>query len=113
MKKFTYEFTASDIKTILATLTVMENVLPTLDLEEMPEEVKLQCLVYGNSASERLVHLEERITRNELSSIHVSLQIADMINQHEVDVDSASVDICKKFVFDIQKLLSILDNYFE
>lgn len=113
MKKFTYQFTASDIKVILATLTVMENVLPTLELEEMPEEVKLQCLVHGNSASERLVHLEERITRNELSAIHVSLQIADMINQHEVDVDPASVDICKKFVFDIQKLLSILDDYFE
>lgn len=113
MKQFTYELSVSDIKTILATLTVMQNTLPDLELDELSEGEKLQCLVYGNSASERLAKCGNKFPHNELSAIHISLQLADMINQHEVDVDSTSTNICKEYMFDINKLLPIFDRYFE
>ena len=35
MNKFTYQLTVSDIKTILATLTIMSEILPYPELEEL------------------------------------------------------------------------------
>lgn len=113
MKKFTYQLTESDVKTILVTLTVMQETLPYLDLEELSPNDVACALSYGKSAVNRLSNMSSRITLNELSAIHMSLQLADMINHEEVDVDEFSLNLCHENIFVINKLLSVFDNYFE
>lgn len=113
MKNFTYQLSESDIQTILSTLIVMLEILPHLDLEELPPDTVSSALLYGKSAMNRLSCMSHKITNNELSAIHISLQLADMINHEEVDVDEVSSDLCHKNIFVINKLLSVFDDYFE
>ena len=113
MKDFDYPLNDSDIKTLLTTLTVMLETFPLLSLDELSPQDKINCVTYGSSAIERLANVEERISRNELSAIHISLQIADMINCKELVVDEYSTQLCNSNAFAITKLLSVFDNYFD
>lgn len=91
---------------------MLEN-LPCLVLEELSPDDVSSALSYGKSAMDHLLCISPKITMNELSAIHMSLQLADMINHEEVDVDEVSLDLCHKNVFVISKLLSVFDDYFE
>lgn len=113
MKKFTYQLTHTDIKTILVTLTVMLEKLPQLELDELSLEEIQYAVKYGKSVSKKLSNMEEIITNNELSSIHISLQLAYMINQGDVIVDDYSYNLCREYVFDINRLLPVFEVYFE
>ena len=113
MKNFDYALSNSEIKTILTTLTVMLETFPLLCLDELSPQDKLDCITYGSSAIECLKNMNEQISRNELSAIHVSLQIADMVNHQELVVDEYSTQLCNSNAIEITKLLSVFDNYFD
>jgi len=109
---FNHELSVSDIKTLLTTLTVMDEVLPIVDIPELDEFTKLQCSSFGKQAVEHLSDLSTQLSNNELSAIHVSLQIADLINHSDVSVDDYSKKLCSQHIFSINKLLPIFDSLF-
>lgn len=111
-KLFNYELSESDIKTLLTTLTVMDEVLPVVDIPELDELTKLQCSTYGKQAMEHLSNLSTQISDNEISAIHVSLQLADLINRSDISVDDYSKNLCSQNIFSINKLLPIFDSFF-
>lgn len=113
MKKFDYALNDSDIKTMLITLMVMLETFPLLCLDEFSPRDKINCIKYGSSAIECLRNMEELISQNELSAIHVSLQIADMVNHQELIVDEYSTQLCNSNAFAITKLLAVFDSYFD
>ncbi len=113
MKKFDYALNDSDIKTMLITLMVMLETFPLLCLDEFSPQDKINCIKYGSSAIECLRNMEELISQNELSAIHVSLQIADMVNHQELIVDEYSTQLCNSNAFAITKLLAVFDSYFD
>lgn len=111
-KSFTYQLSDSDVKTILTTLLVMDEVLFEIDIPGLDESTKLRCSIFGKKASESLLDFSKQISFNELSSIHISLQIANMINHGDILVDNYSKNLCSQFVFSINKLLPVFDSFF-
>lgn len=112
-KSFGYNPSESDVKTMLATLFVMEEALPDLELEETNPLFKQECLKYGKSAEKSLTNLEEKISFNELQAIYNSLVIADMINRKELTVDAQLTQFCLDNIFGINKLLPVFENFFD
>lgn len=113
MKKINYEPSMSDVKTMLTTLTIMIEILPTLELDGFDELHKQQNIYYANAAFQRLEKLDTKISINELHAIYNSLVIADMINHKELNVDDAIAKHCLDHIFVIQKLLPVLDKFFD
>lgn len=111
-KSFNYELSESDIKALLTTLTVMDELLPVVNIPELDELTKLQCSTFGKQAIERLSNFSTLISYNELSAIHVSLQLASLINRDDVSVDDYSKKLCSQYIFSINKLLPIFDSFF-
>jgi hypothetical protein len=112
MKFLNYELEKTDIDAMITSLSVMLKSFDLFALDEFSPEEKTYCLAYGASALKRLVNHESKILNNELSAIHVSLQIADMINCNELIADNESTQLCSDCSAAISRLLPIFDNYF-
>lgn len=112
-KNFDYQLTETDLDTLLVTLSVMLDVLPDYDPDEFDEDTMIQALSFGEQALLHLSTLNPRVRNNELSAIHISLQLADMINQNEIIVDPTYKKQCSERLFSINHLLSVFDSYFE
>lgn len=112
-KNFDYQLTESDLDTLLVTLSVMLDVLPDYDSEEFDEDTKIQALSFGEQALLHLSTSYPRVQRNELIAIHISLGLADMINQNEIIVDPTYKKQCSEHLFSINHLLSVFDSFFE
>ena len=111
-KPFNYQLTESDVKTLLSTLLIMKNVLPTVDIDEFDLATKLNCLSFGDKATKQLSAMSVSVSHNELSAMHVSLQLADMINCSEIEVDPDIKKQCSDYFFSIKHLLSVVDSFF-
>ena len=109
-KPFTYSLSDNDVLTIISVLTVMVNELPDSDL--VSPEIISQALYYGDQALETLSNGGNQISNNQLSAIHMALQLADGIISGQVPASNDSIELCKNSLFSIRKLLSVFDKYF-
>jgi hypothetical protein len=109
-KPFTYSLSDNDVLTIISVLTVMVNELPDSDL--VSPEIISQALYYSDQALETLSNGGNQISNNQLSAIHMALQLADGIISGQVPASNDSIELCKNSLFSIRKLLSVFDKYF-
>ena len=110
MKNFNFHLTTSDTKTLIATLTVLPEVLPQIE-GILPENFN-RALFFSETALKKLSNMETRISKNELAAIHLSLCLADMVNRDEVIVDQFVSQLCREHVFGINKLKPLYDELF-
>lgn len=101
MKNIYYSLSDSDIETILFTLSIF----PSLELEKTKLQATLN-LQYCISAAEKLSNHIPDMNSNELRVVSASLEVARLINQGELKVDSEIKNECSRYLFSINKLSS-------
>ena len=112
MKKFTYQFSQDDIKTLTSTLAILIESLPYIDEDILEDDIKALCFRHGTSAIERFFNMESRISNNELSATHISLQYVHGILYGDFPADDSIRKLCSELLFGVQKLLPVFDEHF-
>lgn len=108
MKHIDYSFSNSDIDTILFTLSI----LPSLDLEETEAQAIINYQLCNSAIEKLTTNPNIDISSNEFRIIFASLQAAQLIIKDELSVDSETKSECCKYIFSVNKLVSILEPYF-
>lgn len=109
MKKFSYSFTESDVKTFLCTLAVM----PTIEFEgvsEVQQNINESCCM---SAIEKFLNGRTDFHPNEARVMAVSLNLADAILKGEIDAEPEVKKELSQYIFSINKLLPIFRAIFD
>lgn len=105
---FNYKLSRSDFNTIIFAL----GILPGLELEDAPEQANLNQLCCM-SAVHKLTNGDTKFTANEFRVISAAIQAVYLITRSELDVDSETKIECSRYVFDINRLMSVFDIDFD
>lgn len=101
---FSYKLSTADLNTIMFAL----GILPELELEDTPEQANLNQLCCM-SAAHKLTNGDTKFTANEFRIISAAIQVVYLIIHGELDVDSETKKECSRYVFDINRLMSVFD----
>ena len=108
MKKFTYQFSSSDLETLYFVLTSTTDLLPVLALGDFDECAKTNQEKYARSAARKLEKLDTKISSNELQASFNALVLSVRILYKEVPVSEEIFDFFLKICFFHRKIIACL-----
>lgn len=107
MKHIAYTFSNDDIEAVSFALSL----LPSLRLEknEVQADINYQLCC---SALKKLSERSSEFLPNEFRVIFAAVQAVQLINQGVLDADAATKKTCARYLFTVNKLVSMFDVNF-
>ena len=108
MKHINFNFSSSDVKTIIFSLSLIPL---SKDLAKNEAQASINNTL-ALSASDKLINHRTDLIPNEFRVIYVSLQYVQLINQGVIHADDEVKKECCNYLFSVNKLVSAFEKQF-